>query len=63
MKSTCKAIMLVEDDEVDAMTVRRALKELHVGNPLVQVENGEEALAFALARWTGLQERGGNPRR
>ncbi|MHB1091884.1 response regulator [Thiobacillus sp.] len=46
MKSTCKAILLVEDDEVDAMTVRRALKELHVGNPLVRAENGEEALAY-----------------
>ena len=46
MKNTCKAIMLVEDDEVDAMTVRRALKELHVANPLVRVENGEEALGF-----------------
>lgn len=46
MKTTCKAILLVEDDEVDAMTVRRALKELHVSNPLAQVENGEEALAF-----------------
>jgi CheY-like chemotaxis protein len=38
--------MLVEDDEVDAMTVRRALKELHVGNPLARVENGEEALSY-----------------
>lgn len=38
--------MLVEDDEVDVMTVRRALKELHVANPLVQAENGEEALAY-----------------
>ena len=46
MKSTCKAIMLVEDDEVDVMTVRRALKELRVNNPLVRVENGEEALAY-----------------
>ncbi len=46
MKSTCKAILLVEDDEVDAMTVRRALKELHVNNPLVVVENGEEALGY-----------------
>ena len=46
MKSTCKAILLVEDDEVDAMTVRRALKELHVNNPLAQVENGEEALNY-----------------
>ncbi len=38
--------MLVEDDEVDAMTVRRALKELHVKNPLARAENGEEALAY-----------------
>lgn len=46
MKVTCKAILLVEDDEVDAMTVRRAMKELHVTNPLEQVENGEEALKY-----------------
>lgn len=46
MKLTCKAILLVEDDEVDAMTVRRALKELHVNNPLARAENGEEALAY-----------------
>ncbi len=46
MKTPSQAILLVEDDEVDAMTVRRALKELHVTNPLRQVENGEEALSF-----------------
>jgi CheY-like chemotaxis protein len=46
MKSTCKAILLVEDDEVDAMTVRRAMKELHVSNPVARVENGEEALGY-----------------
>ena len=46
MKVTCKSIMLVEDDQVDTMTVRRALKELHVMNPLQHVENGEEALNF-----------------
>lgn len=46
MKTTCKAILLVEDDQVDAMTVRRALKELHVANRLEHVENGEEALAY-----------------
>jgi hypothetical protein len=28
------------------VTVHRALKELHVGNPMVQAENGEEALAY-----------------
>lgn len=46
MKATCKAILLVEDDQVDAMTVRRALKELHVINRLEHVENGEDALAY-----------------
>ena len=38
--------MLVEDDEVDAMTVRRALKGLHGGNPLVRLENGKEAPGY-----------------
>lgn len=46
MKVTTKPILLVEDDQIDAMTVRRALKELHVLNPLVHVENGEEALHY-----------------
>lgn len=46
MKNPVTPILLVEDDQVDAMTVRRALKELHVTNPLVHVENGEEALAY-----------------
>ena len=45
MKITSKPILLIEDDQVDAMTVRRALKELHVLNPLAHRENGEDALA------------------
>lgn len=45
MRITCKSILLIEDDLVDAMTVRRALKELKVTNPLSHVENGEEAIA------------------
>ena len=44
MRVKNKPILLVEDDQVDAMTVKRALKELHVTNPLTHVENGEEAL-------------------
>ena len=44
MRIKNKPILLVEDDQVDAMTVRRAFKELHVTNLLVHVENGEEAL-------------------
>jgi len=38
--------MLVEDDTVDAMTVKRALKEIKVTNPVEVVENGEEALEY-----------------
>ncbi|WP_321508379.1 response regulator [uncultured Methanoregula sp.] len=41
-----KAILLVEDDIVDMMSVKRALKDLQVTNPLFHVENGEEALEF-----------------
>jgi len=41
-----KPILLIEDDQVDTMVVRRALKELHVANRLEHVENGEEALAY-----------------
>jgi len=39
-----KPILLVEDDSVDAMTVKRAFKDLKVLNPLVITTNGEEAL-------------------
>ncbi len=45
MKSS-KPILLVEDDEVDAMTVRRALDDLKVKNRLEMTEHGEEALAY-----------------
>lgn len=41
-----KPIMLVEDDHVDAMTLKRALRELKVANELVHRINGEEALEY-----------------
>ncbi|UCF42608.1 MAG: response regulator [Planctomycetota bacterium] len=41
-----KPILLVEDDDVDVMTVKRALADLRVGNPLVHSANGEEALSY-----------------
>ncbi|MGC2457269.1 MAG: response regulator [Gallionellaceae bacterium] len=46
MKITDKPILLVEDDQVDVMTVKRALKEIRVTNPVVNLENGEEALKY-----------------
>jgi len=45
MKSD-KPILLVEDDKVDAMTVKRALKEIKVSNELILANNGEEALEY-----------------
>ncbi len=41
-----KPILLVEDDQVDVMTVKRALKEIRVINRLDIVNDGEEALTF-----------------
>ena len=39
-----KPILLVEDDEVDRITVQRALREIRVTNQLQIAGNGEEAL-------------------
>lgn len=39
-------ILLVEDDSVDVMTVKRAFKDLKVINQLVCTGNGEEALQY-----------------
>ena len=41
-----KPILLVEDDDVDAMTTQRALNELKVTNELVHVVDGEDALRY-----------------
>lgn len=41
-----KPILLVEDDRVDAMTVKRALSEIDSSSPVNIVANGEEALEF-----------------
>jgi CheY-like chemotaxis protein len=41
-----KPVLLVEDDTIDAMAVRRALTELKVKNELVHLTNGERALEY-----------------
>jgi CheY-like chemotaxis protein len=43
---TLRPVLLVEDDSVDAMTVKRAFGELKVSNELVRVVNGEEAISY-----------------
>ncbi len=44
MRVTARPILLIEDDQIDVMTVQRALKELHVANRLDVAENGHQAL-------------------
>ena len=39
-----KPILLVDDDRVDVMTTKRALKDINVTNPVYTAGNGEEAL-------------------
>jgi CheY-like chemotaxis protein len=41
-----KTILLVEDDQVDAMTVKRAFKDLNICNNLNIVGNGLEAIEY-----------------
>jgi CheY-like chemotaxis protein len=44
MKGQQLNILLVEDDEVDVMTVKRAFKTNHITNPLLVAGDGIEAL-------------------
>jgi len=41
-----RPLLLVEDDNVDAMTVKRAMDDVGAGESLVHVANGEEALDY-----------------
>jgi CheY-like chemotaxis protein len=45
MRST-KPVLLVEDDSVDAMTVRRAFADLKLTNKLAHSVNGEDAVQY-----------------
>ena len=45
-----RPILLVEDDIVDAITVKRALGDLKITNPLVHASDGEEALKYLKTR-------------
>ncbi|MFH1883949.1 MAG: response regulator [Planctomycetota bacterium] len=41
-----KPILLIEDDNVDVMTVERAFRDLKIANQLVSTSNGEQALEY-----------------
>ncbi|AFZ29690.1 response regulator receiver protein [Gloeocapsa sp. PCC 7428] len=46
MNNKMTNILLVEDDEVDVMNVKRAFKKNNITNPLYMAANGLEALAL-----------------
>jgi len=46
MLEQIKDILLVEDDEIDVMSVKRAVKELKITNRLIIQSNGEEGLHY-----------------
>ena len=39
-------LLLVEDDDIDAMTIKRSFKKQNITNPLVRVYDGIEALTL-----------------
>ena len=39
-------LLLVEDDEIDVLTFKRSLKEIHLANHLYVASDGEEALSI-----------------
>jgi len=41
-----KPILLIEDDNVDVMTVERVFRDLKIANQLVSTSNGEQALEY-----------------
>jgi CheY-like chemotaxis protein len=45
-----KPVLLVEDDDVDAMTITRAVDDLEIAGPLARVTDGEEALKYLRSR-------------
>ena len=42
------SILIVEDDEVDRLSILRAFKDLNIANPKVEASDGKEALAYLL---------------
>ena len=41
-----KPILLIEDDDVDVLSLQRAFRELEISNELICRKNGEEAIEY-----------------
>ena len=50
------SILLVDDDEVDRLTVKRALRKAGVSAELAEAENGAEALAWLKKNLSGFSQ-------
>lgn len=46
MKGNTVNILLVDDDKVDVMAVKRSFRELKIANPVIEARNGIEALDY-----------------
>ena len=44
MTARTVTILLVDDDKVDAMAVKRSFRDLKIANPVIEAHNGIEAL-------------------
>ncbi|MGE0637347.1 MAG: response regulator [Bacteroidia bacterium] len=44
-----RPFLLIEDDDVDVLSLKRAFRELNIPNPLINKRNGEEALEYLTA--------------
>lgn len=56
-----RTILLVEDDPADAEMTADALREAHLANPIVHVEDGIEALEYLRREGAHANRSGGNP--
>jgi CheY-like chemotaxis protein len=41
-----KPFLLIEDDDIDVMSIKRAFRELNIPNPLINKQNGEDAIDY-----------------
>ncbi len=58
--TTSGTILLVEDDPDDVLLIRRALRNAKIANPLREVADGDEAIAY-LSGANGYGDRDANP--
>ena len=51
-----KRLLIVDDDKIDRMSIKRQVKKLHLDIEIIEQKNGKEALDFLLAADTVLPD-------